>query len=757
MTALQIFMILALATPLEPDPVDERASAAVEQLLTGDPVAAGEAVGDDQYRNMIVLKVRDRLVTAFEGRDEETDQLLAVTFSNLVAAALDGHLTGQAQGEALMWSEALWERYIGDLDDGHRVDMMLGAVLRELGALSPGGRVGWARRVLDRTGFDGLSDAALGSQGDAEVAGWIARPDWHLGAFLYGVMDAWAVSAIAPQDPAAAVSALTPHLESRLLLDRLLAIQGLKRIGTPAARVALDTVRAEQSSLWIYFTGHTVGSQAALALVAAALVDDLDTLRVDLVAAKMDTSALERLRWSLLTDLGAKESEFTTKYDEATRGMRRAWAEVKTTAGDVRRSWIGLLRTACRREVDSSPEAALMGGDPAWRGRAAEACLERLAREAEIGSGAGPVFSRDDALAGVGLALKARERVLEDRVFSQARAYLRAVVETAYETPMGREEIDGLVAWTMDDPATAAVVRRLVDVAFERALADGNEEGPDRDGAPGLLKEELELYTEFEKPEQTALALMVGIRWHLLWRDVGGDERSIHQETAWARFDAAMWETAKDLRSRMRTEAYAREILEDLARDDGDVAALRWALSPEDRLLVQRIRSQLLRASNAASRAARRTTGIPQDVLDVFLSHYPVLDEIAMIWLAACFGERPETPAPAGLTRPKPPKNPMDLRRAGPPPSAYSDVVHGNYDRIKDCYDERRKRRPGLEGTLIVEVEISTMGNVAVRIADDGLGDEQVAMCVLRTIRRLDFPFPKEKVHVFRVPFQFTP
>ena len=98
----------------------------------------------------------------------------------------------------------------------------------------------------------------------------------------------------------------------------------------------------------------------------------------------------------------------------------------------------------------------------------------------------------------------------------------------------------------------------------------------------------------------------------------------------------------------------------------------------------------------------------------------------------------------------------MDLRRSGPPPSAYTDVVHENYQKFYDCYSERLKRRPGLTGTLFIEVEVSTLGKIAVRVADDGLGDEQVTKCVLRTMRRLEFPFPKEKVHIFRVPLEFS-
>ena len=756
MAALQLCLILALAVPGAPDPVDQRAAEVVDRLVDGDPGAALRAVVNDEYRNQVVLAARDRLLAAFETRDEETDERLAKTFAGLITVALSGEITGQAQGEALLWSEALWERYIGDLDDGHRVDQMLGAVLRALGGLPPGGRLEWSRRILDRTGIQGLSDAALGPRDGAEVPGWIASRDWQLGGFLFGVMDAWVRSDAAPQDPAAAVSVLTPRLESRLLLERLLAIQGLKRLGTPGAGAALDTMRGDRTSVWMYFEGHTVGSQAGLAQVAGALGRDLETLRMDLVAAGMDVSALERLRWTLLTDLDATEADFTSKYSEATRGMRRAWADVQSTAGDVRHRWIGLLRAACRREVEASPEAPLMGADPAWRGRAADGCLERLVRETEIGAGAGPVFSREDAMAAVGLALKARERILQDQMFTLARAYLRTVVEAAYESPRGREEIDGLQVWTLEAPATAAVVRRLVDVAFERALADGRAEGPDRSGAPGLLRQELDRFTEAGHPEETVLALLVGIRWHLLWRDAAGDQRSIHQETAWARFDGSMWERAGDLRERMRTDAYAREILEDLARDDEDVAALRWALSPEDRPLLQRIRGHLLQARSAAAKAAQRTTGIPDDALRVFLDHSPVLEDIAMIWLESCHGQRPKTPPPAGLAKPKAPENPMDLRRRGPPSSAYTDVVHGNYQRFIDCYTERLKRRPGLQGILVIEVEVSTLGDVSARVADDGLGDPQVATCVLRTMRRLDFPVPKEAVHVFKVPLDFS-
>lgn len=754
MTAVHMALVLALVTPAAPDPVDGRASDVVARLVDGEPVAALDAVIDDEYRNQVVIEVRDRLIVNFETRDKETDAALSTTFANLIAAALGGQVDGQRQGEALLWAEALWSRYAGDLDDGHAVDLMIGAVLRELGGLAPSMRVGWARRILDRTGVQGLTDAVLGPDGGETIPAWIGGRDWSMGGFLYGVMDAWAIAAATPQDPAEAVAALTPHLDSRLLLDRLLAIQGLKRIGSPAAMAALDALRSDEAKVTMYLTGHTVGTQAGLAAAAAALSRDLGTLRIDLVAAGMDVAGLDRLRWTLLTDLDAQEAAFTAQYNDAARGMRQAWRDVESTAGEVRVRWLGLLRAACRREVDAAPEVGPLAEDSAWRGRAADGCLERLAREAEIQGGTGPVFSREDALAAVGLALKARQRILEDRGTDRIRAYLRAVAEAAYETTQGREEVDGLTAWTMKDPQTAAVVGRIVDVAFERALADGLQEGPERDGAPGLLTEELDRFREAGHPEETVMAVLVGLRWHLLWRDAGRDERSIHQETAWVRFGARYWERHRDLRDRMRVEAYAREITEDLARDDEDVATLRWALAPEDRPLLERIRRDLEQARAASAKAARRTGGVPEEALDLFLEHYPVLDEIAMIWLAACYGETPKTPAPAGFAAPEPKADPMDLRRVHRPQSAYTDVVHRNFGKFRDCYAERLKRRPGLKGTLVVAVEVSTMDKVSVRMVHDTLRDDELSKCVLRAMRRLDFPVPKDKVHIFEVPIE---
>jgi len=771
MAAFRIWLIVALAAPGVPEPVAERASAATARLVDGDVAAAFGIIGDDELRNAVVLEVRDMLVVAFAARDEATDEALAAAFAALVDAGFGGALSGQAQGEALMWAEALWEEYIHDLDDGYRVDLMLGAVLKGMGGLSAGARVEWARRILGRTGLRGLADAALGLRSQGEVPAWLAGPDWRLGAFLYRVMDSWVAAAAAsgrhlrPKGPgpgsdfaeADLVTALTPLLDSRLLLDRLLAVQGLKRIGTPAAGAALEAAQTDKTSLFMYLHGHTVSTQAGLALQARGLVRGLEELRVDMVAAGMDPEPVDRMRRDILTDLDIDVAAAAKEYGAAVKGIREGWQTVQRDAVKVRGRWQGLLRAACRKEVDASPGAALLAGDTAWQGRTAEACLERLVRDAAGEVGAGVVFRREDALAAVGLALKARERVTRDLIVIRARAYLRTVAEAAYETARGREEIDSLTHWTMDDPDTAAVVRRIIDLAFARALADGLAEGPERDGAAGLLREELDSCFENGSPAETVMACLVGLRWQLLWRDAGSAERSIHVETAWARFDEPYWEQQRDLRDRMRVEPYAREILEDLARDDEDVTALRWSLAAEDRPLLERIRTHLLRARTAAGKAAQRTSGVPDDALEVFTAHHPVLEEIGMTWLAACFGERPVTPAPAGLTEPKPPKNPMDLRRAGPPRSAYTDVVHDSYAKIRDCYDQRRKRRPGLEGTLTVEIEVSTLGKVAARVADDGLEDAQVARCVLRTIRRLGFPIPPDKVHVFRVPFHFTP
>ena len=760
MAMLKIVMLLALAAHAAPEPVEERAEDVVRLLLAGTPAEAFVAVGDDEYRNQVVVEVRDRLVAAFATRDEATDERLASTFAVLVDQGFGGPLEGQAQGEVLMWAEALWEAYIGDLDDGYRVDHMLGAVLRGLGRLPLGARDEWARRLLGRVGIRDLPDAAFGLRPAARVPAWFAAPNLRIGGFLFGVMDAWVGRAETPgsrETLAGKLSTLTTLLDSRLLLDRLLAVQGLKCIETPAATVALMGAGKDAATLYMYLDGHTVGSQAGLALVAGALNREMESLHLDLVAAKMDVTKLEHLRRDILTDLEGSEASFTAKYSAAVAEMQQAWGEIQRSSASVRRRWLGLLRGACRREVDAAPEVGLLAGDAAWRGRVADTCLARVSKDAEVDSGTGPVFRREDALAAVGLALKARDRDVAERVMARGRAYLRTVAEAAYDTPRGREEIDELTAWTMDDPATAAVVRRIVDLAFERALADGRAEGPVRDGAPGLLEVELDEFVESGKPEARVLALLVGLRWHLLWRDAGSDGRSILKETAWVRFDTAYWERAQDLRARIRTEPYAREILEDLARDDEDVASLRWGLPSEDRPFLERIRKDLQRAGNAAAKAATRTSGVPDVALAVFLAHYPALEEVAGIWLIACAGERPKTPAPARLTPPKPPENPLDLRRSGPPPSAYTDVVHASFGKIRDCYDERVKRRPKLRGTLTVEVEISTLGEVEARIADDGLGDEQVAKCVLRTVRRLDFPTPGDKVHVFRVPFYFEP
>ncbi|MBM4370806.1 MAG: AgmX/PglI C-terminal domain-containing protein [Deltaproteobacteria bacterium] len=747
-------VLLTLTILQEPDPVAERAAAVAELLAGGHAADALAAVGDDELRHRVVLAARDLLLQELGALDEGTDDRVEACLTGLVALGFGGALDGQAQGEALLWAEALWDQSVRSTEAPRRADAALAAVLRALDDLGGGARDEWARRVLEHAGIPGLAATALGPREGSSSPPWLASRRFRTGPFLDGVMEAWVAAA---GDPARALAVLAPLGSSPMVLDRLLAVQGLKRLGTPEAEALLEEAQDDSTGAWRYLEGHTVGSQAARALSATGLARELDALRADLVAAGADTTGLDGLKRDLLGDLEPAEAVWRSTWDPRVRDMSARWGALHGSAAEARRQGLHLLYIACRKEVDQGAARGLPAQDPAAVARVADACLARLERELDTSAGLGTVFGPGDARAAVELALRARDRAATEEVRTRALAYLRAATEAAYDTPRGRREVDGLTVWTLEDPATGTVVRRILDVAFEQALADGRAPGPARDGAPGLLAEELETFRAEGDPGNQVLALLIGLRWHLLWRDAGTEERSLLREAAWARFDEAYWKGSAAVRTRFRSDPFTPEILRDLARDGADVAALRWSLPPEDRPLLDQVRRDLERSRRAAATTAVRTSGIREEVLGIFMKHHPALEEIASVWLLALSGARARRPPPAALAEPRPPENPLDLRRPGPPASAFTDVVHESWERVRACYDERRKLRPGLRGSLQVDIEVSTGGEVAVRIADDGLGDPQVASCVLRTLQRLKYPTPKNSAFEFRVPFQFEP
>jgi hypothetical protein len=66
-------------------------------------------------------------------------------------------------------------------------------------------------------------------------------------------------------------------------------------------------------------------------------------------------------------------------------------------------------------------------------------------------------------------------------------------------------------------------------------------------------------------------------------------------------------------------------------------------------------------------------------------------------------------------------------------------VVRRHSGQVKACYEERLEERPGLAGRLAVDVKIQQGRVVEVSVAEDTTGDERLARCVVRRIKRWRF------------------
>lgn len=94
-------------------------------------------------------------------------------------------------------------------------------------------------------------------------------------------------------------------------------------------------------------------------------------------------------------------------------------------------------------------------------------------------------------------------------------------------------------------------------------------------------------------------------------------------------------------------------------------------------------------------------------------------------------------------------------------PSYKSAIAHGvtaQKAQVRRCYRQRSRSRPELKGNLRVQWTITRNGNVANdKIVRDALQDDGVADCILRTIRRIKFPKPKDGACVLEWSFVFAP
>lgn len=77
---------------------------------------------------------------------------------------------------------------------------------------------------------------------------------------------------------------------------------------------------------------------------------------------------------------------------------------------------------------------------------------------------------------------------------------------------------------------------------------------------------------------------------------------------------------------------------------------------------------------------------------------------------------------------------------------------------VQACYEKELKRNPSLRGKIVVRFVILTTGRVnEVSIDQNTMGDQEVASCIVNTIRRWSFPVKPEEDAPVSFPFVFSP
>jgi hypothetical protein len=106
----------------------------------------------------------------------------------------------------------------------------------------------------------------------------------------------------------------------------------------------------------------------------------------------------------------------------------------------------------------------------------------------------------------------------------------------------------------------------------------------------------------------------------------------------------------------------------------------------------------------------------------------------------------------AGAPRaPEPGRSPADIKAR----------VDAHRDQIQACYEEGLKRRPGLEGDLVVNWVVDPKGVMTKISIDTGktqVVDDQVQECVMAVLKKIEFPpSPKGMESRATYPFKLKP
>jgi outer membrane biosynthesis protein TonB len=85
------------------------------------------------------------------------------------------------------------------------------------------------------------------------------------------------------------------------------------------------------------------------------------------------------------------------------------------------------------------------------------------------------------------------------------------------------------------------------------------------------------------------------------------------------------------------------------------------------------------------------------------------------------------------------------------------DYIRSHTREIRDCYEKRLQERKTLQGKLVARFDIGPDGHV-IGAAADGLGDRELALCVVKAVRSWEFEKPQSggKLRV-AYPWVFTP
>jgi hypothetical protein len=190
-----------------------------------------------------------------------------------------------------------------------------------------------------------------------------------------------------------------------------------------------------------------------------------------------------------------------------------------------------------------------------------------------------------------------------------------------------------------------------------------------------------------------------------------------------------------------------------------------WATEePEMPVPADPARARRIAAAARNGEAVLRLTfALPEDEEVAVCAHPPGtgqyglgVEPVSWSYLAggavlASGGEEPEGRAPGRGARPQ-----VEVGEPIGGGAAVRSAVQGLSKDLAACYERARRARPGLDGTLAVELDLDAGGGPprSARLAMDSVHDEGLARCALAAIQRATFPRgPGGRV---QVPLHFT-